>query len=65
MTFLHKLITRLSGFGRSKTGTGCQQAADAGGERTRFDAMWDEALVASLHCEAARMFLDLMGPRWK
>jgi hypothetical protein len=30
---------------------------------TRSDACWDEALMAAMYDENARIFLDLMGPR--
>jgi len=65
MTFLRKLTTRFGGFDQPATGTESQLASDSGGGHSRFDAMWDEALLASVHCETARSFLDRMGPRWK
>jgi hypothetical protein len=65
MTFPRNLITRFSGCDKPATGTESQTMSDSGGEHSRFDAMWDEALMASMHCETARMFLDRMGPRWK
>jgi hypothetical protein len=65
MTFLRSLITRSSGFEQPATGTQSQLTSDAGGGHSRFDEMWDEALIASIHCETARTFLDRMGPRWK
>jgi hypothetical protein len=65
MTFLRSLITRSSSFDRPSTGTESKTASDSGGEHSQFDAMWDEALMASMHCETARTLLDRMGPRWK
>jgi hypothetical protein len=32
---------------------------------SRFDAVWDEAVMAAMYDETARSFLDLMGPRGK
>jgi hypothetical protein len=63
MNHLRRLITRLSGSEQSATGTGSQHPVDTGGGPSRLDAIWDEALMASIHCEASRMFLDHMGPR--
>lgn len=65
MNILRKLVTRLSGFGQSATGTGSLPDAQTGEGPSRFDTMWDEALMSSMHCEMASMFLDHMGPRWK
>lgn len=65
MTFLRNLITWFSGFEQPATGIESQLTSGSGGGHTRFDAMWDEALMASIHCETARTFLDCMGPRWK
>lgn len=65
MSFLRRLITKSSGFEKPATRAESQPTSDPGGEHLRFDAMWDEALMASMHCETARSFLDRMGPRWK
>lgn len=65
MNILRRLITRFSGFGKSAKETGSFPSAQTGEGPSRFDAMWDEALMSSMHCEAARMLLDRMGPRWK
>jgi hypothetical protein len=65
MTFLRSLITRFRGSDQSATETESQFTSVSEGGHSRFDAMWDEALLASVHCEMARSFLDLMGPRWK
>ena len=65
MNILRRLVTRFSGFGQSATGTGSMPCAQTSEGPSRFDAMWDEALMNSIHCETARMFLDRMGPRWK
>jgi hypothetical protein len=65
MTFLRSLITRFGGFEQLATRTETLLTSGSGGGQSRFDAMWDEALLSSIHCETARTFLDLMGPRWK
>jgi hypothetical protein len=65
MTFLRSLITRFSCFERPAKATQSQLTSDAGGGHSRFDSMWDEALLASIHCETAHTFLAHMGPRWK
>jgi hypothetical protein len=65
MTFLRSLITRFRGSDQSATGTESQFNSVFEGGRSRLDAVWDEALLASVHCETARTFLDCMGPRWK
>lgn len=65
MTFLRRLIARFNGSGQPATRKGRQHFANTGGGQSRSDAMWDEALMAAMHCEAARKFLDHMGPRWK
>ena len=49
MTFLRNLITRFSGCDNPAKGTERQTTSDSGGEHSRFDAMWDEALMASMH----------------
>ena len=65
MNILRSLLTKLSRSGQPATGTGRLTVVDAGEGPSRFDAMWDEALMNSMHCENASMFLDHMGPRWK
>lgn len=63
MNILLKLITKCVCFGKAKAGN--LSLVETGHEPSRFDAMWDEALISSMHCETARMFLDHMGPRGK
>lgn len=69
MNILRRLITRWPGFGQvegaAEAGAGTLSPVEAGQGPARFNAMWDEALMNSMHCETARMFLDRMGPRWK
>lgn len=65
MNILRSLLTRLSGSGRYATGKWSSTLVDAAEGPARFDAMWDEVLINSMHCENARMFLDRMGSRWK
>jgi hypothetical protein len=65
MTFLRGLITKPSGYEQPATRAESQLTSDAGGGHSQFDAMWDEALLASIHCETARTVLECMGPRWK
>lgn len=65
MTLLRKLIARFGGFEPLATGTENQLTSVSEGGHSRFDAMWDEALLASVHCETARTYLDRMGPRLK
>lgn len=65
MNILRRLITILSGSGQPKSGAGDRSPVETGRGTSRYDAMWDEALMSSLHCETARSFLDHMGPRWK
>jgi hypothetical protein len=65
MTFLRSLITRFGGFDQLAAGTESQFTSGSEGGYFRFDAMWDEALLACIHCETACAFLDRMGARWK
>jgi hypothetical protein len=67
MTFLPKLIARLGRSRQSATGTkNLSMLQDETEERpSRHDLLWDEALMASMHSEAARIFLDYMGARLK
>ena len=67
MTFLPKLIARFNRSRHSAAGTKNLSIHDLETEErsSRFDRMWDEALMASMHCEAARTLLDYMGPRLK
>ncbi len=65
MTFLRSLITRFGGFDQLAGGTESQFSSGSEGERSRFNAKWDEAFLASAHCETARTYLHCMGPRWK
>jgi hypothetical protein len=65
MTFLRSLITKLSGFGQPVTGIESQLTCDSGRGHPQFDPMWDEVLMASIHCETAHTLLAHMGPRWK
>lgn len=65
MTLLRKLIARFGGFEQLTTGAVNQFTTVSEGGHSRFDSMWDEALLASVHCETARTYLDRMGPRWK
>lgn len=65
MTLLRKLIARFGGFEQLATVTENQFTSVTEGGHSRVDSMWDEALMASVHCETARTYLDCMGPRWK
>ena len=67
MTLLPKLIARFSRSRQSATGTKSRSILQVETEErpTRFDQLWDETLMASMHCEAARTLLDYMGPRLK
>ena len=65
MNILRSLLAILNGSGQTATATGRLTVVDTGEGPSRFDGMWDEALINSMHCENARMFLDCMGPRWK
>jgi hypothetical protein len=65
MTVLPSLINRFSGFEQPATGIESQVTSPTGEGHSQFDSMWDEALMASIHCETARTVLEHMGPRWK
>jgi hypothetical protein len=66
MKFLLKLISTFCPPGQSVTEKSLSMVQVEAEERpSRLDLMWDEALMASMHCEAARAFLDYMGPRSK
>lgn len=65
MNILRRLITIPGGSGLAETATGDRSPVEMGRGTSRFDAMWDEVLMSSLHCETARSFLDHMGPRGK
>jgi hypothetical protein len=66
MTLLLKLIANLCPPGLSVTGKSPSVLQVAAEERpSRFDQMRDEALMASMHCDAARALLDYLGPRSK
>jgi hypothetical protein len=65
MNVLRTLITMFRGSRQAEAGAGDLSSVETGHGPARFDAMWDEALMNSMHCETARMFFDGMGPRWK
>lgn len=65
MTILRTLIAMFPLAEQPTTGNGLQLPSQSEDEHSRFDAIWDDALIASIHCETARAFLDRMGPRWK
>lgn len=65
MKYLPKRIARFLSSGRSETAAGAASWMDGTGSRSRFDAMWDDALMASMHDENACRILDYWGPRWR
>jgi hypothetical protein len=65
MKDLPKRIAKFLSLGLSETAAGDASLMDGTGVRSRFDAMWDEALMASMSDENARWLVDHWGPRWR
>ena len=65
MKYLPKLIAKILSSGLSEAAAGNSLSLDSGGEHSRFDAKWEEALMASMFDENARRVLDYWGPRWR
>lgn len=65
MKHLPKQITRFFSSGPSAATTADAPAMDGSEGRARYDARWDEALMACMFDLDAYRILDYWGPRWK
>lgn len=63
MKDLFKRIARVLSSGLTETAVGDALLTGGSGIRSRFDAVWDEALMASMSDENAHRILDYWGPR--